>query len=165
MLNHVLCTINIALTFIITIAICDDYCSLNCSDLHGNLIKHTVCERQPPCSPAPACGTKPRPLQTNNEMRAWFLKRHNQYRSRVAKGGVRFKGGVFKAGNMQKLQWDEELEYTARCWVNACDVGKDLCRITERFNVAVGQNRFDRIVGEDDGTDERAEIYRAIDHW
>lgn len=66
---------------------------------------------------------------------------------------------------MRKLEWDEELEYTARCWVNACEEGKDSCRITERYSVNVGQNRFDRIVGEDEELVERAEIYRAVDYW
>lgn len=83
----------------------------------------------------------------------------------MARGGVRFKGRVLKAGNMRRLEWDDELEYTARCWANACEEGRDACRITERFSVSVGQNRFDRIVGEDEVIDERAEIYRAVDDW
>lgn len=83
----------------------------------------------------------------------------------MARGGVRFKGRTLKAANMRKLQWDEELEYTARCWVNACEEGKDPCRITERFSVNVGQNRFDRFVGEDKQLNEREEIYRAVDSW
>lgn len=148
-----------------TFATADDYCSLNCTDLHGNKIVHTVCERRPPCSPAQACGNKPHPLHTDKEVRAWFLKRHNQHRNRVARGGVRFKGRTLKAANMRKLEWDEELEYTARCWVNACEEGKDPCRITERFSVSVGQNRFDRFVGEDEELDEREEINRAVDSW
>lgn len=83
----------------------------------------------------------------------------------MARGGVRFRGGTVKSANMRKLRWDDELAYTARCWAAACEAGHDSCRLTERFPVQVGQNRFDRVVGVDENIDERAEVYKAVDNW
>lgn len=122
-------------------ALSDDYCALNCTDLNGKHIPHTACAG---CGPAHRCGEGARPLPTTPEARRAFLARHNAHRNSVAKGAAKFGRGrseaaVPRAANMRKLEWDEELEYTARCWANRCEPPEveDPCRRTERFPVEV----------------------------
>lgn len=113
-----------------------DYCTLNC----GTDNPHTACGDN--CGPASACGGNVKEVEMTAEVRGWFLDRHNEHRNQVALGLAQLGNGfTLQAADMQVLQYDEELEYVAKCWVNKCIFGHDSCRSTERWSW-VGQNAY-----------------------
>lgn len=90
-----------------------------------------------------------------SEVRQWFLDYHNDYRNLVALGLMELgeevgESFIMQAADMHILEYDEELEYLARCWVNECIIGHDSCRATERWQ-NVGQNYFSYTHSKDQG--------------
>lgn len=112
-----------------------DYCSLNCSAS----VTHTACGNN--CGPSSECDGIVKELEMTAEVRQWFLDRHNAYRNQVALGlAIIGNGFTTQAADMHVMEYDEELEYIARCWTNKCIFGHDQCRNTKDFYV--GQNGF-----------------------
>lgn len=137
-----------------------DYCTLNCQNE-----KHTACAYQ--CDKlSNKCGKTPKELQMSNEARKWFLERHNEHRNKVALGEAKLGNGfTMQAADMNTLQYDEELEYIARCWINQCVFGHDSCRATERWKW-IGQNAFTLWTTDVNAnllTKENVE--RSVDSW
>lgn len=112
-----------------------DYCTLNCSEDNP----HTACGNN--CRPSNCKGIV-KELEMTQEVREWFLNKHNEYRNAIALGyaTVGPAGDIIQASNMQAMVYDEELEYIAKCWVNQCKSGHDKCRNTQEFYV--GQNGY-----------------------
>lgn len=113
-----------------------DYCTLNCSEDNP----HTACGNN--CGPSSNCKGIVKELEMTQEVRKWFLDKHNEYRNAIALGyaTVGPAGDIVRASNMHVMVYDEELEYFAKCWVNQCKSGHDKCRNTQVYYV--GQNGF-----------------------
>lgn len=137
-----------------------DYCTLNCANE-----PHTACGDQ--CAPAVAlCGSSAKQLNVTEDVRAWFLEKHNEHRNRVALGYAQLGAGfTVEAADMHLMEWDEELEYVARCWVNQCTFGHDSCRPTETWSW-VGQNAY-ALLTTDVNADllTRGNMEGAVDGW
>lgn len=103
--------------------------------------KNTVCERQErKCKPYPEdCGQNIAFGMTDDDRRD-VLVHHNTLREKVASGNEN-RGGNTKAANMNFLNYDLELEFTAQCWCNACEFHHDYCRISPHYNL-VGQAMY-----------------------
>ncbi|CAL1261139.1 unnamed protein product [Larinioides sclopetarius] len=71
-----------------------------------------------------------------------ILKKHNEYRMKIARGKESRAGGMPKASNMMEMVWDDELASIAQKWANQCKFKHDCpdCRKVERF--FVGQNIY-----------------------
>lgn len=114
----------------------DKYCSYICKD------KHTLCRRNPKkCHHPKDCGLEDFRLVSTKftkDDEKYILKKHNEYRNKVAEGKVPEISNKTIA-NMNALLYDGELAYIAQCWANACQESNDICRITETYP-DVGQN-------------------------
>ncbi|KAL3287024.1 hypothetical protein HHI36_001510 [Cryptolaemus montrouzieri] len=116
-----------------------DFCKIDCA-AGGTSFIHTVCKRKYECGVESDC----QEIQSNYEFREYILRSHNELRNLVANGSNIKKYNHFKntgAKNMNALNYDLELEYIARCWVNTCvRSDHDECRDVDRFYV--GQNIY-----------------------
>ncbi|XP_050511730.1 scoloptoxin SSD976-like [Diabrotica virgifera virgifera] len=79
-----------------------------------------------------------RPMEMDDELRNHILKEHNRLRNFLA-SGEETRGGVVGASNMMVLNYDYDLERSAACTATKCDMYRDRCRRTKRFE-RVGQN-------------------------
>lgn len=137
-----------------------DYCTLNC----GTNDPHTACGDN--CGPAALCGGNVKELELTSEVRSWFLNKHNELRNQVALGLAQL-GDSFtmQAADMHVLEYDEELEYVAKCWVNQCVFGHDSCRSTEKWSW-VGQNAFALLTTDTSANLlTQANIERSVESW
>jgi len=101
---------------------------------------HTMCKYE--AGAKASCGDVKVTGVTNQAVKDAIVKKHNELRSKVAKGketrGV--DGSQPKASNMRKLVWNDELAEVAQRWVDQCVSGHDKNRRTETFSSGVGQN-------------------------
>jgi len=88
-----------------------------------------------------SCGDVKSRKVTSQAMKDAIVKKHNDLRSKVAKGketkGVN--GRQPKAANMRQMVWNDELAEVAQRWVDQCTNGHDKNRRTGDFTY-VGQN-------------------------
>ncbi|XP_037044580.1 antigen 5 like allergen Cul n 1-like [Bradysia coprophila] len=70
------------------------------------------------------------------ELKAHFLKKHNQARSDIANGKIT---GYKSANRMIEMTWDDELAKLAEYNAKSCTYGHDECRNTATYKYA-GQN-------------------------
>lgn len=118
-----------------------NYCDLSC-DFFEEKISHTVCDRKDvKCGARPNCGSDFKVIPLNKALRRYVVDMHNYLRNKVALGDEK-RGEQPKAADMSFMEYNEELEYIAQCWANACNGNPllhDNCRRTEKYN-HVGQN-------------------------
>ena len=101
-------------------------------------INNTICETQ--CNIDESCQNFEM-LELKNEERQYMLDLHNYFRNRLALG-EETRGGNSEASNMNVLNWHEELEYRAGCYVRWCALEEtDRCTTLKAFKSA-GQNVF-----------------------
>ncbi|CAG9832864.1 unnamed protein product [Diabrotica balteata] len=74
----------------------------------------------------------------DNDFRNHLLKEHNRLRNFIASGEEK-RGGATSAANMMVLNYDFDLEFSASCTANKCEMKHDKCRRTKKFTSA-GQN-------------------------
>lgn len=101
-------------------------------------VNNTICVTQ--CNVNDSCQNFEM-LEFKDEGRQYLLDLHNYFRNRLAIG-EETRGGNSEATNMNVLNWHEELEYKAACYVRWCALGKtDECTKLKAFKSA-GQNVF-----------------------
>ncbi|GLV33946.1 uncharacterized protein CBL_11170 [Carabus blaptoides fortunei] len=112
------------------------------------------------CGPGSSCRNF-KVLPMTDAFRQAILDVHNEARSRVARGE---EAPQPPAANMNVLNWNEELEFIAQCWANACQYRHDKCRRTE--HLVVGQNiaRLQRTLSGD-GLEDVEVIKYLIRQW
>ncbi|XP_050511731.1 scoloptoxin SSD976-like [Diabrotica virgifera virgifera] len=77
-------------------------------------------------------------LPMDDEFRNHLLREHNNLRNFIASGKEK-QGGAPSAANMMVLNYDFDLEYSASCTANKCEMKHDKCLATKKFK-SVGQN-------------------------
>ncbi|KAF2902258.1 hypothetical protein ILUMI_03933 [Ignelater luminosus] len=136
------------------------FCSFPCST------EHTACNGQKPCILSYACGHNGKVLPLGNKDKEWVLYLHNTLRTRIALGQDT-RGGNSQASNMNTISYDEELEFVAQCWANACrgtGVIHDTCRTTKKFS-NVGQNAYASKTAYNLDLNNREFLTEAIKSW
>ncbi|XP_072399252.1 scoloptoxin SSD552-like [Diabrotica undecimpunctata] len=106
----------------------DDQCNViwpPCND-----IENIVCRNGGSCDPVPDSQCKP--LKNDDTFRKWILEVHNSYRNDIA-SGKDTRNGATSAANMQVINYDFDLEYTASCTANTCTGEADDCGRTLNF--------------------------------
>lgn len=92
-----------------------------------------------------------------------IINKHNDYRNKLALGGVPH---FPSATRMATMQWNDELEFMASLNVKTCTGTHDVCRNTPAFKHS-GQNIARRTTFNDTISPENIEynIYHGIDRW
>lgn len=75
-------------------------------------------------------------IEMTDELKKLILDTHNNYRSTLATGGVKW---LPKASAMPTLTWDDDLADTAQMNANRCNRGHDKCHNTQDY-LNSGQN-------------------------
>ncbi|KAG5892012.1 hypothetical protein JTB14_024452 [Gonioctena quinquepunctata] len=135
------------------------FCEPACEDKWPKCHKgqNVVCERGGYCGSRGSCKI----MGLDEKYRTWILDEHNKLRSKVA-SGQETRGGNEAAANMMALSYDVELEHTAICNVNQCEMKHDLCRGTLKFPSA-GQNLYS--AGGSMDFDSETALRKAINAW
>uniref|UniRef100_A0A6P7GXC0 Uncharacterized protein LOC114347932 n=1 Tax=Diabrotica virgifera virgifera TaxID=50390 RepID=A0A6P7GXC0_DIAVI len=95
-----------------------------------NNIENIVCRNGGSCDPARNSQCKP--LKNDDSFRVWIVDLHNRYRNNIASGNDT-RNGASSAANMQVMNYDFDLEYTASCTANTCTGEADDCGRTLNF--------------------------------
>ncbi|XP_055843801.1 antigen 5 like allergen Cul n 1-like [Episyrphus balteatus] len=110
-----------------------------------------------------SCASYSEMLKLSPKIKQIILNKHNEYRNKLALGGVPH---FPSATRMATMRWNDELEFMASLNVKSCTGTHDTCRNTRNFKHS-GQNIARRTTFNDTIPLETLEynIYHGIDRW
>ncbi|XP_055716996.1 venom allergen 5-like [Phlebotomus papatasi] len=134
----------------------EDYCAIQSQSCRGR--EHIACE--PNSFKTPSDVRNIQVVQMTDDIRNSLVSGHNAYRSKTAKGE---EPKIPSASKMEKMFWDDELEYVAHQHVKHGSFAHDQCRATADYpysgqNLAVGYSSVPY-------SDVAAVIRSHVDMW
>ncbi|KAB0799892.1 hypothetical protein PPYR_07772 [Photinus pyralis] len=149
-------------TALASVCLANYFCNLPCEK-----DENTVCRRKP-CGCSERCGVHFRMLPIDGGARKVLIDLHNKYRSTIA-NGYSIPGTSIKlpsATDMIRLNYDQELEFVAQCYANACMEwgAHDKCRRTSKFQAA-GQNMYTTYGSGNFNFSDEKYIEEAVTSW
>lgn len=107
-----------------------------------------------------SCPKDAKIIEVTDELKQLILDTHNNYRSTLATGGVKW---LPKAAAMPTLTWDNDLAATAQMNANRCERGHDKCHNTQEY-LNSGQN-LNYIATSADTIDVKDQLPKLISSW
>ncbi|XP_029722824.2 antigen 5 like allergen Cul n 1 [Aedes albopictus] len=107
-----------------------------------------------------SCPKDAKIIEMTDELKKLILDTHNNYRSTLATGGVKW---LPKAAAMPTLTWDDDLAATAQMNANRCERGHDKCHNTQDY-LNSGQN-LNYIATSADTIDVKDQVPKLISSW